>query len=160
VDPRGQEAGPPRRTDPGCILQDRGLEALETVLREALAHAAHRGAVDIVVPASKVLDGSFFSARTNRMIGGKAPNVYLAGLQRSAGIEPARMDEILRSHLIDQAALRADDFDRFFEARSQALLEKIAKAMGKAIAREAVEEAELPEHVEYEAEETEEVGAA
>jgi hypothetical protein len=51
------------------------------------------------------------SAGTNRRIGGKAPGDYLAGWQKSAGIEPARMDEILRSHLIDPAALRADDFD-------------------------------------------------
>jgi hypothetical protein len=97
------------------------------------------------------------SARTNRMIGGKAPSVYLAELQKTAGITPARMDEILRSHLIDPAALRADDFDRFFQARSQALLEKIEKAMGKALAREAVEEEEVPESVGYEDEEVEEV---
>jgi hypothetical protein len=58
------------------------------------------------------------------------------------------------SHLIDPAALRADDFDRFFQARSQALLEKIEKAMGLPIAREAVE-ADVPEAVEYEAEEAE-----
>jgi hypothetical protein len=37
------------------------LEALETVLREALAHAAQRGVIKITVPASKVLDGSYFS---------------------------------------------------------------------------------------------------
>jgi hypothetical protein len=99
------------------------------------------------------------SAGTNRKIGGNAPSVYLAGLQKSAGIEPARMDEILGSHLIDPSALRADDFDRFFQARSQALLGKIEKAMGKAIAREVVEE-ELPEVVQYEVEEQEEVGEA
>ncbi len=50
------------------------------------------------------------------------------------------MDDILGSHLIDPAPLRADDFDAFFQARSQALLEKIEKAMGKAIARKVVEE--------------------
>jgi hypothetical protein len=100
------------------------------------------------------------SAKTNRKIGGNAPSVYLAGLQKSAGIAPARMDEILRSHLIDPAALRADDFDRFFQARSQALLEKIEKAMGKALAREAVEEEEVPESVRYEDEEVEEVEVA
>jgi hypothetical protein len=100
------------------------------------------------------------SAKTNRMIGGRAPSDYLVRLQKTASIEPARMDEILRSHLIAAAALRADDFDCFFEARSQALLEKIEKAMGKAIAREAVEEADLPEAAEYEDEEAEEVGVA
>jgi hypothetical protein len=99
------------------------------------------------------------SAGTNRKIGGEASSEYLADLQKCAGIEPARMDEMLRSHLIDPAALRADDFDRFFEARSRALLEKIEKAMGKAIARGAVEE-DVPEAIPYEVEETEEVEVA
>jgi hypothetical protein len=94
------------------------------------------------------------SAKTNRKIGGNAPSVYASGLQKTAMIEPARMDEILRSHVIDPAALRADDFSRFFEARSQALLERIEKAMGKAIARDAVE-ADVPEIIDYEIEEAE-----
>ncbi len=84
-----------------------------------------------------VINKTPISARTNRMIGGNAPSAYLAGLEKK--IEPARLDEILRSHRIDPSALRSDDFDRFFAARSQALLEKIEKAMGKAIARGAVE---------------------
>jgi hypothetical protein len=103
-----------------------------------------------------VVNKTPISAKTNRKVGGNAPSVYLAGLQKSAGIEPARMDEILRSHLIEPAALRADDFDRFFEARSRALLAKIEKATGKPIAREAVDE-DVPEAVEYEVEEVEEV---
>jgi hypothetical protein len=101
-----------------------------------------------------VVNKTPISARTNRMIGGNAPSQYLARLQKSAGIEPARMDEILPTHLIDPAALRVDDFDRFFYARSQSLLEKIEKAMGKAIAREAIE-ADVPEAIEYEVEEAE-----
>jgi hypothetical protein len=80
-------------------------------------------------------------------------------LQKAAEIKPARMDEILSTHLIDPPALRADDFDRFFQVRSQALLGKIEKAMGKAIARAAVE-ADMPEAVEYEAEDAEEEEAA
>jgi hypothetical protein len=94
------------------------------------------------------------SARTNRMIGGNAPSGYLPKLQKTAGIEPARMDEILRSHLIDPPALRADDFDKFFQARSLALLGRIEKAMGKPIARD-VAETEEPTPTEYEAEEGE-----
>jgi hypothetical protein len=92
------------------------------------------------------------SAKTNKRVGGNAPSAYLASLERSAGIEPTRMDDILRSHLIDASALRADDFDRFFEARSQALLDKIENAMGKSVAREVIE-SEVPEDVEYESEE-------
>jgi hypothetical protein len=101
-----------------------------------------------------VVNKTPISAVTNRKIGGNAPSVYLAGLQKTAQIDPARMEDILRSHSIDPATLRADDFDRFFKARSEALLGKIEKAMGKAIAREAVEEEE-PEAVDFEDEETE-----
>jgi hypothetical protein len=105
-----------------------------------------------------VVNKTPISAKTNRKIGGNAPSVYLAGLQK-ATVEPGRMDEILASHLIDPSALRADDFAPFFEARSQALLERIEKAMGKAIAREAVE-ADVPEAIEYEAEEAEQIEEA
>lgn len=94
------------------------------------------------------------SAKTNRMIGGNAPGIYLSRLQKSADISASRMDEILWSHLIEPAALRADDFDAFFEARSKALLERIEKAMGKPVAWE-VREAEAAEPAEYEAEEAE-----
>ena len=46
------------------------------------------------------------------------------------------MDEILRSHRIDPAALRVDDFESFYSARADALLDIIEDAMGKKIARE------------------------
>jgi hypothetical protein len=76
------------------------------------------------------------SARTNRMIGGNAPSTYLGRIQKSASISPDRMDEILRSHMIDPTALRIDDFDSFFKARESALLDRIQAAMGKLIVRE------------------------
>jgi len=41
----------------------------------------------------------------------------------------------LRSHVIDPQAVRADDFDGFFEKRSKALLDRIERAMGKALNR-------------------------
>lgn len=76
------------------------------------------------------------SARTNRMIGGNAPSSYLASIQRSASISPDRMDEILRSHVIDPAFVRRDDFEGFFRAREGELLRRIEAAMGKPIAWE------------------------
>jgi hypothetical protein len=42
-----------------------------------------------------------------------------------------RIEEILRSHLIDPATLYNDDFDAFFEARTQAILARFGRAMGK-----------------------------
>jgi hypothetical protein len=71
------------------------------------------------------------AARTNQMIGGNAPSVYLPKMEKYAGIPTARMDDILSSHVITPALLRADDFDGFFTAREKALLDRIEKAMGK-----------------------------
>ena len=75
------------------------------------------------------------AVRTNRMISNNAPSNYLLRIQRSAGIDEARMDQILESHLIDPLALRLDYFDDFFKARETALLDRIEQAMGKPIAR-------------------------
>jgi len=50
-----------------------------------------------------------------------------------------RIDEILRSHLIEPETLRNDDFEAFFERRTAALLAMIGKAMGKSSTVEAYE---------------------
>ena len=78
------------------------------------------------------------SARTNRMISNNAPSNYLMRIQRNAGIDETRIEQILASHLIDPAALRGDKFDSFFQTREAALLDRIEGAMGKPIAREMV----------------------
>lgn len=83
------------------------------------------------------------SAKTNRMIGGNSPRTYLERLQKSAGIDVGRMDQILRSHLIDPDAIRTDDFDSFFNSRKNALLDCIEKAMGKPVARDMVQAVEV-----------------
>ena len=81
-----------------------------------------------------IVNKTVISARTNRMIGGKAPSEYLSRMQREAKMKPERMDEILASHAIDPALLRADDFTGFFAARQAAILERIERAMGRPIA--------------------------
>lgn len=78
------------------------------------------------------------SAKTNRMIGGNAPSVYLAKLEKHAGITADRMNEILISHIASPQTMRNDEFETFFEARREALLQRIEKAMGKKINRSAV----------------------
>jgi hypothetical protein len=75
------------------------------------------------------------SARTNRMIGGNAPSVYLGRMQKSASIDESRMCEILQSHVIDPALLRSDDFESFWLKRADALLSRIERAMGKPLDR-------------------------
>lgn len=79
------------------------------------------------------------SAKTNRIIGGRAPSEYLNRLSNSTGIDATRLDEILSSHLVDHSAMRADDFEAHFEARQELLLQRIESAAGKKIARHVAE---------------------
>ena len=69
------------------------------------------------------------------MIGGKAPSKYLHQIQTHAQVQISiqQQDEILRSHLVDPALLRADDFERFYEARKQSLIRIIETATGKTV---------------------------
>jgi hypothetical protein len=84
-----------------------------------------------------VINKTALSAKTNRIIGGNAPSVYLGRLQNSYDIPETRMDEILRSHVINPELLRRDDFDSFYREREEALLDRIEGAMGKPLARDA-----------------------
>ncbi|MBD1834792.1 DUF262 domain-containing protein [Cyanobacteria bacterium FACHB-472] len=96
--------------------------------------------------ASEVYDCAInktpLSAKTNKMIGGKAPSIYLTDIENKSDILEDNLNEILRSHVIDPASLRTDNFDAFFQARKNALLDRIEKAMGKPILREAAKEVE------------------
>lgn len=73
--------------------------------------------------------------RTNRIIGGVAPSLYLERLERgdvnTPPIPPARLDSFLESHFIDPLLLRADAFDAFMKDRQQKLLALIEQATGK-----------------------------
>ena len=83
-----------------------------------------------------IINKTAISARTNRSIGGHAPSEYLALIQRDAGIDIARMDEILCSHRIPANALRTDDFEQFFAMRAEALTRSIEVAIEKNVTRE------------------------
>jgi len=80
---------------------------------------------------NSIVNKTAISARTNRIIGGAAPSKYLHALEKRGKIAPTTMDHILSSHLIQGEALRADNFEAFFEARHRALLDLISEAMGK-----------------------------
>ncbi len=83
-----------------------------------------------------VINKTPLAARTNRQIGGRAPSEYLPVVEKAAGVDAERLDEILRSHCIEPALLRSDDFWAFFATRAEALLQRIEAATGKAISRE------------------------
>jgi hypothetical protein len=85
---------------------------------------------------NSIINKTAISARTNRQIGGRPPSKYLPAIEKSAGISPARMDDIMRSHCIAPEKLRVDRFWEFYAARAEALLERIEAGTGKRIARE------------------------
>jgi hypothetical protein len=102
---------------------------------------------------NSIINKTPLSAKTNRIIGGNAPSVYLERLQRNAEIDAAHMDAILCSHVIDPVALRSDTFEAFFRAREQALLARIEHAMGKTIVRDVTGSEDAIDSEEYEEEE-------
>lgn len=90
------------------------------------------------------------STPTNIRIGGRAPSEYTVRIERSTDITSEKLNSHLQSHFIDPELLRKDDFDGFFEARRQALLERIKQAMGKDAVRDIDDEGEEPPADDYE----------
>ncbi len=95
------------------------------------------------VPASRcdsIVNKAPLSSRTNRIIRGDGPSVYLPRIQCTGNIEESRMDEILRSQASDLTALRSDDFDGFFASREKELLRRIEHAMRKPVVSDAIDD--------------------
>lgn len=81
------------------------------------------------------------SYKANRMIGGKAPSKYIEQIQGHAQVQirADEMDEILKTHLLDPATLRADDFQGFYASRKSLLIKLIEVAIGKPVLPAGVE---------------------
>ncbi len=81
-----------------------------------------------------IINKTAISYKANRKIGGSAPSKYLVQLQTEPQVKltNAEMDEILKTHVIDPALLRADSFQAFYAARKTSLLAIVEKSMGKA----------------------------
>lgn len=81
-----------------------------------------------------IVNKTAISYKANRMIGGRAPSLYLAQIQTHVQVQlsDAAMDAILGSHVIDPTLLRGDAFEAFYAARKAALLGLVERAMGKA----------------------------
>jgi hypothetical protein len=74
--------------------------------------------------------------KSNRIIGGSAPSLYLAKLLKENSISSAAdQDDIIRSHGISPELLKSNDFPAFYAARREALLQLIERATGKAAFR-------------------------
>ncbi|GAB4113194.1 MAG: hypothetical protein Fur005_16270 [Roseiflexaceae bacterium] len=85
--------------------------------------------------SNSIINKTPISFKANRMIGGKAPSIYLAQLRndRQVQISMAEQNAILQSHCIDPDSLHNDDFSRFYHYRKQRLIGLIEQAMGKPI---------------------------
>lgn len=87
---------------------------------------------------NSIINKTPMSAETNRAIlRGDAPSVYLKRIEVRTGLTSEALDTILKTHLIDPALLRADDFQGFFEDRKAKLAALAGEAMGKAVIVEA-----------------------
>jgi hypothetical protein len=82
---------------------------------------------------NSIINKTPLTARTNRVIGGRAPSKYLPMLANSAKVDIDTVAKHISTHLADAGLLAQDDFNAFFTARARALLDKISFAMGKAI---------------------------
>jgi hypothetical protein len=85
-----------------------------------------------------IANKTVISAKTNRILGGTAPSVYLRRIQKEQNMSDERMDEILRTHFIDPTCLKSDDFETFLELRRASLASRVEAAMGKPIQRDIV----------------------
>jgi hypothetical protein len=86
---------------------------------------------------NSIINKTPISYKANRMIGAKAPSVYLAMIQshKQVRLDDDQMNGILLSHCIDSVSLRADDFNVFYEQRKESLLTIVEKVMDKKIDR-------------------------
>lgn len=91
-----------------------------------------------IAPArfNSIINKTPLSKWSNIRIGGDAPSVYLKRIEEKDEISAAKLDAILRTHLIEPEHLRNDDFEAFFAARQDALAGLVAKAMGKPVVSE------------------------
>ena len=81
---------------------------------------------------NSVINKTPIDAKTNRIIGGNAPSIYLRRLQRY--ISPGDLDQVLESHWLNSDLLAGDQFAECFVERGEAMLALIGRAMGKPIA--------------------------
>jgi hypothetical protein len=83
---------------------------------------------------NSVINKTPIYARTNRIIGGYAPSKYLGSIEKNHGVNKEKLDEYLKSHMIDVEAIRNNDFATYFAKRANAIYDLIEKSTGKEVA--------------------------
>ena len=84
---------------------------------------------------NSIINKTPLSPRTNRMIGGRAPSLYLDSIAKIAEMTTEKINVIMQSHLIPMGTLIADDFDGFLERRKEELIKVIEQVTGKSVQR-------------------------
>lgn len=82
---------------------------------------------------NSIINKTPLMAATNRVLGGRAPSVYIKSIVENKAISDAKFDEYAETHCIDPSFLRNDDFDGFIRKRAVALLNLIEEATGKSV---------------------------
>jgi hypothetical protein len=80
---------------------------------------------------NSILNKTPLSARTNRIIGGKAPSAYIEQLAKKAEVPEKTILASIATHRVDISDLKNDDFESHLDNRAIALLEQIKGVMGK-----------------------------
>ncbi|WP_022872890.1 GmrSD restriction endonuclease domain-containing protein [Nesterenkonia alba] len=122
-------------------MEDKRLDKAQHAALEVDIHHIfpQKWCTDRDVPAEyreSIINKTAISAKTNRSIGGRAPSIYLPGIERKAQISSEVLDAVLDSHLISAEALRRDEFATFFTDRRRRLCELVENAMGKPVQRD------------------------
>ena len=82
---------------------------------------------------NSIVNKAPLTARTNRILSGKAPSNYIERLINNHDVDSVALDRHLESHLIDPHLLKADEFSSFINTRAKRLLDIIEDAMGKSV---------------------------
>lgn len=87
---------------------------------------------------NSILNKTPLSARTNRIIGGKAPSIYIEQLAKKADVPEKTILASITTHRVAIKDLKEDDFERHLENRAIQMLAQIQDAMGKEIGQSQV----------------------
>jgi hypothetical protein len=80
-----------------------------------------------------IINKTPLSKKSNQIIGGHAPSVYLEKIEAKYNLSHSELDAILESHLIEPRFLREDDFEGFYAARTGALSQLVGAALEKPV---------------------------
>ena len=78
---------------------------------------------------NSIINKTPIDPKTNRIIGGNAPSIYLPRLRG----ENSNLRRVLETHWLNPDLLEADNFPQCFVERGEAMLKLVGEAMGKEI---------------------------